>query len=615
MLHYYNGYFGIPYPLKKLDLVALPDFEAGAMENFGAITYRETDLLIDPATASIDATKYVALVIAHEMAHQWFGDLVTMQWWDNIWLNEGFATWMENKSVAAMHPEWNVDQTVASDMDKTLNIDARPTTRAIRAKADTPDEINQMFDGIAYGKAGHVLASVENYIGPEAFRKGVHNYLAAHLYANATAEDFWNAETAASRKPVDRIMDSLVSQPGVPLISFGEPASGKVDVSQRRFFLTPSIQPDPAQKWTLPVCFKSGTNAQECEILTPESANLKVPAVNLFFANAGGTGYYRTAYPANVYKTLVAHVESGLTPTERISLIGDEWAQLRANKASAGEFLDLAAAVKDDPNAEVVSSALDGVDAIYTRIAATPQEKDALALWIRRNFGPAYAKLGPPSPGDSSDTRELRARLFAVLGINGKDPEVLAQAHEISEKFVTNPSSVDPTLGETALAVAARNGDATLFNELQKIYETSTNPEVQISALRLLARFEEPALVQRSLDYAVSGKVRNQDAAIQLAISLRGENTRELAWDYVQSHWDKVQAQLTTEMGGILVGSTASFCTAQARDNVENFFATHKVAAANVSLKHAVEGINGCIELRSLQEPQFKSWLAVQPGS
>ena len=615
MLHYYNDYFGIPYPLKKLDLIALPDFEAGAMENFGAITYRETDLLIDPANASIDAKKEVALVIAHEMAHQWFGDLVTMQWWDNIWLNEGFATWMENKPVAAMHPEWNVDQTVASGLDQTLNTDARPTTRTVRAKADTPDEINQMFDGIAYGKAGHVLASVENYIGPEAFRKGVHSYLAAHLYANATAEDFWNAETAASRKPIDRIMDSLVSQPGVPLLSFGEPANGKVDVSQRRFFLTPSIQPNAAQKWTLPVCFKSGTNAQQCEILTPESANLKVPAENPFFANAGGTGYYRTAYPANVYTTLVAHVESGLTPTERISLIGDEWAQLRANKASAGEFLDLAAAVKDDPNAEVVSSALDGVDAIYIRIAATPQEKDALALWIRRNFGPAYAKLGPPSPSDSSDTRELRARLFEVLGIYGKDPDILAQAHEISEKFVANPSSVDPTLGETALAVAARNGDATFFDELQKIYETSANPEVQIDALRLLARFEEPALAQRSLDYAVSGKVRNQDAAIQLAISLESENTRELAWNYVQSHWDKVQAQLTTAMGGVLVGSTASFCTAQARDNVENFFSTHKVAAANVSLKHAVEGINGCIELRGLQEPQFKSWLATQPQS
>ncbi len=177
MLHYYNNYFGIPYPLKKLDLIGLPDFEAGAMENFGAITYRETALLLDPKTASLGARKEVAVVIAHEMAHQWFGDLVTMQWWDNIWLNEGFATWMENKAVAAMHPEWNIDQSVVSDLDGTLNLDAQPTTRAIRAKADTPDEINQMFDGISYGKAGAVLLMVENYLGPETFRQGVHNYL------------------------------------------------------------------------------------------------------------------------------------------------------------------------------------------------------------------------------------------------------------------------------------------------------------------------------------------------------------------------------------------------------------------------------------------------------
>ena len=212
VLHYYNTYFGIPYPLKKLDLIALPDFEAGAMENFGAITYRETALLIDPKTASVGAKKEVALVIAHEMAHQWFGDLVTMQWWDNLWLNEGFATWMENKAVAVMHPEWNIDQTVASGVVSTLNLDAQPTTRAIRAKADTPDAINQMFDGIAYGKAGAVLGSVENYLGEETFRQGVHNYLAAHLYANATAEDFWNAQTATSHKPVEQDH----GQPGRP---------------------------------------------------------------------------------------------------------------------------------------------------------------------------------------------------------------------------------------------------------------------------------------------------------------------------------------------------------------------------------------------------------------
>jgi aminopeptidase N len=229
MLHYYDTYFGIAYPLKKLDLIGLPDFEAGAMENFGAITYREEDLLLDEKTATTGAKKGVAITIAHEMAHQWFGDLVTMKWWDNVWLNEGFATWMENKAVAVMHPEWAMDQEVASSEDDTLRIDAQPTTHAIRAKAETRDEIEEMFDSISYGKASDVLLSVENYLGPETFRKGVHAYLSAHLYANATAEDFWNAQTATSHKPVDKIMDSLISQAGEPLLSFGVPAGRQSD--------------------------------------------------------------------------------------------------------------------------------------------------------------------------------------------------------------------------------------------------------------------------------------------------------------------------------------------------------------------------------------------------
>src|SRR5580658_1185344 len=240
ILHYYNNYFGIKYPMPKLDMIALPDFEAGAMENFGAITYRETDLLIDGKTASVGAEKEVGLVVAHEMAHQWFGDMVTMQWWDNIWLNEGFATWMENKPVAAWHPEWNIPQDVAEQLNRTLNLDAQRTTRTIRAEADTPDEINQMFDGITYDKAGAMLLMVENYLGEETFRRGVHNYLAAHMYGNATAEDFWGAQTAESKKPIDKIMGSLVAQPGVPILTFQAPQDGSVSVSQQRFFLSPS---------------------------------------------------------------------------------------------------------------------------------------------------------------------------------------------------------------------------------------------------------------------------------------------------------------------------------------------------------------------------------------
>jgi aminopeptidase N/puromycin-sensitive aminopeptidase len=613
MLHYYNTYFGIPYPLKKLDLIALPDFEAGAMENFGAITYRETTLLLDEKTASIASKQQVAVDIAHEMAHQWFGDLVTMQWWDNVWLNEGFATWMENKSVAAMYPEWHMDQVVAADLDNTLNIDAQPTTRPIRATAETPDEINQMFDGIAYGKAGHVLVSVENFVGPETFRRGVHNYLAAHLYANATAEDFWNAETEASHKPVDRIMGSLVAQPGVPLLTFGEPSHGDVSIAQTRFYLSPSIA-NPKQKWVLPICFKSEVSGQACVVLNPDDMNLHVPSDAVFFANAGGTGYYRSMYPSSVYKSQLENAETRFTPPERISLIGDEWARLRANKATAGEYLDLVAALKDDPNSRVLQSALDGVEILYVRVAASSREKDALAAWVRNTFAPRYAKLGPPSADDSPNTRELRAQLFGILGFYGKDPSILAEAREIAERYLADPSSVDPTLRETAVAVAARNGDAQLFDKLLHVYETSTNPEFQTSALRRLAEFEDPKLVKRALDLAVSDKVRNQDAAFQLSVALTIDENRRQAWQFIQAHWDKVQAQFTANMGATLVASTQAFCSQSDRDNVEQFFATHKVAAADVSLRHAIEHINGCIELRALQEPELKTWLASQPG-
>ena len=330
--------------------------------------------------------------------------------------------------------------------------------------------------------------------------------------------------------------------------------------------------------------------------------------------NPGQTGYYRSAYPPNNYKALVAGVETDLTPSERIALTGDEWAQVRANKATIGAYLDLVGALKADSSAEVIGNSLGGVNTAYERIADTPEEKAALSAWIRNTFAPPFAKLGPPSPDDSPNTRELRAQLFGVLGYYAKDPAVLAMARQIVDKYLADRTSFDPTLGQTALYIAARNGDAALFDKLQNVYETSTNPEFQVTALHLLAQFEDPALVKRSLDYTVSGKVRNQDAAIQLTTALQIDATRDLAWQYMKTNWDKVQAQFTTAMGGYVVGSTGSFCTAEARDDVTSFFSTHKVAASDKALKHAVEHIDGCIELRKLQEPNLKQWLAAQPG-
>jgi aminopeptidase N len=293
-LHYYDTYFGIKYPMPKLDMIAIPDFEAGAMENFGAITYRETALLIDEKTASLATKKLVAMVVAHEMAHQWFGDMVTMEWWNNIWLNEGFADWMENKPTAAWKPEWKIPEDVAKDVDATLNLDARRTTRTIRAEANTPDEINEMFDGITYNKGGAVIGMVENYLGEETFRQGVHNYLAAHMYGNSTAEDFWGAQTAVSHKPVDKIMESLIAQPGVPGLTFGALRDGKVQVSQRRFFLSPSMRDTSGERWTLPVCFKNPAGMDDCQVLSKDKQTFATPSADVFYPDANGKGYYRS---------------------------------------------------------------------------------------------------------------------------------------------------------------------------------------------------------------------------------------------------------------------------------------------------------------------------------
>ena len=612
ILHWYNDYFGIKYPMPKLDLIGIPDFEAGAMENFGAITYRETDLFIDEKTASVGEKKNVAEVVAHEMAHQWHGDMVTMKWWDNIWLNEGFATWMENKPVAAWHPEWHIPQDVAASLNGTLDYDSQKITRAIRAKADTPDEINQMFDGISYGKAAAVLLMTEQYEGPEVFRKGVHNYLEAHMFGNSTAEDFWNAQAAVSHLPVDKILSSYVAQAGVPVLAFSEPSKGSVQVSQSRFYLNPQIKPDAQQTWTIPVCFGAVGEKSHCDVLDSAQQSLKAPAGSVFFPDAGGRGYYRFALPDDVYAKVLAGVETSLTPEERIAMLGDEWAGVRSNHDAVGDYLNLVAAVKDDTSAAVIDTAIGPIQTIDGRIATTPQEHQALAAWVVRNFKPAYTRLGAPSADDSPDKKELRSALFGVLGVIGKDPDVIAESRKLSEEYLSNPASVDPNVAQTAAAIAAENGDAAFFDQLQHVYETANNPQVKEYALRLLALFRDPDLEKRSLEYAVSGKVRNQDAIFQLLLPMRDADTREVAWDFMRNNWDKVQAQITTSMGGYLVSGAGAFCSEQKKQEAVDFFSAHPVPASGQMLQRAKDQIDDCIQLRTDQGPKLQQWVGGQ---
>ena len=615
ILHYYNTYFGIKYPMPKLDMIGLPDFEAGAMENFGCITYRETALLVDAKTASISARKEVASVVAHEMAHQWFGDMVTMQWWDNLWLNEGFATWMSSKPLEKWHPEWNVPQDVAQDLDSTLNYDSIKTTRTIRAKAETPGEINEMFDGIAYGKAGAVLGMVENYLGEETFRQGVHNYLAAHLYANATAEDFWNAQTSTSHQPADKIMQSFVTQPGVPLLSFSEDPASNVPVMQSRFFLSAANNTNTSQSWTLPVCLKT-TGKPICRVLTSGESALPIPAdapTPFFYANANGKGYYRTAYTPQQYNAILAKAETALTPPERIGLIGDRWALMRSGQGTVGDFLNLVLALKQDPNATVLDSALTKVGTIKFRIA-DGEDRDRLNGVMRARFSPIYESLGKPSPKDSLDREQLRALIFHQLG-SAKDPAAIAQARQIADALYSNgrrDKNVDPSFEDESIIIAATNGDAALYDKVLNASKTLTAPELQTQALFTLARFEDPALVKRTLDYVVSGEVRNQDSWILLSILLQNPDTRTQAWDYIRQNWDKVSAQFTTSSGVRIVSATGSFCTVQQRDEVVDFFGSHKVDASERTLSKSIDSINDCIQLKATQQPNLHQWLETQ---
>ncbi len=607
-LHYYNTYFGIKYPMPKLDMIAIPDFEAGAMENFGCITYRETALLVDPQSATLAQKKNVALDVAHEMAHQWFGDMVTMQWWNNLWLNEGFATWMEHKPVNAWKPEWRIPQDEAQELDGTLNYDAGRTTRAIRSKADTPDEINQQFDGISYGKGGAVLAMVENYLGTETFRQGVHNYLEAHMWGNATAEDFWNAQTANSHKPVDKIMSSFIAEPGVPVLAFSAVNGGKTVVTQQRFFLSPTMKDTDNQLWTVPVCFKT-SGEPKCELLDAKgSQTLSVPMSSFLFANAGAKGYYRTEYAKPDYDKLVANAATGLTAPELIIMLGNQWALVRADHVKVADYLDLANGLRGYDNSGVISSLLQTVGAIEERIA-TGDQRDQLRAWVRTAFRPLYDKVKTPAPDDTPDRKELRADLFGSLGYAG-DPDAIAEARVLAAKFATDPASVDPTMGRVALGIAADKGNAAFYDKVLAFSKSTQDPELKTQSQFLLAQFNQPDLVTRTLDYATSGEVRNQDSWILILIEMQKRESRDQAWQYIQNNWDKVKAQLTTASGGAVVGSVSAFCDVQHRDEAEKFFTAHPVPSSDRALKRAMNSINDCIDLRAQQQGSLAQWLS-----
>ena len=334
----------------------------------------------------------------------------------------------------------------------------------------------------------------------------------------------------------------------------------------------------------------------------------------MLYINAGGKGYYRTAYTPAQYKAIVAKAESALTPPEKIGLLGDRWALVRSGQGMVGDYLDLVLALKQDPNAAVLDTAHQQMQRIDSDIA-TDEDRAAFAAVLRRQFGPVYASLGTPAKGESYDRQQLRGVLFELLGA-AHDPAVEAEAQQLTARAFAvenkKDKTLDATLADAAVLVSASSGDAALYDKVLAVSRNSGDPGEKTEALRTLARFRDPALVKRTLDYTVSGEVRNQDSWIVLSALLRNRETRDQTWEYMRTNWNKVQAQLTVSSGASVVAATGSFCTGRQRDEVVDFFATHKVEASERTLAKTVDSINDCVQLRSVQEGDFHRWLAAQ---
>ena len=614
VMKYYNNYFGIKYPYGKLDLVGLPDFSAGAMENTGCITFREVILLIDEQHGSVDLKKGIAGVIAHEMAHQWFGDLVTMKWWDDVWLNEGFATWMSSKPVEKFKPEWNANLDDVSGTTSTLNVDSLANTRPIHQAAETPAQILELFDGIAYGKAAAVLRMLEAYLGEDAFRAGVNAYLKQHQYANATAEDFWDAQAKTSKKPVDQIMPTWVKQGGVPIINVKAQCSGNstsVTLSQRRYYFNRTKFEEPNdQLWQIPLCLKGSASAQKCELLTKREETFTLPGCSTWvLANAGATGYYRAGYQPDMIRALANDAESKLTPGERIALQSDIWASVRVGREPVGDYLGFTQGLQSDRNRAVLEDVLGQLNYIGQYLVSD-NDRDAYRAWLRQFLTPAMKDVGwEPKPGDSDEQKTLRSRLFNALGYDGRDPEVLAEARKIADKALADPSSVDRQLAGSAFTLAALNGDAEFYDKLLAAMKNPRSPEEYYLYFFTLPQFTDPKLLGRTLDYALSPEVRSQDA-LQLVTSVLGNPAGEqLGWDFIRQHWTEIEKAGGPFASAQVVGATSVFCDAVLRDQVTEFFTAHKVAAAERTYKQSIERINNCVDLKSQQESQLASWL------
>jgi len=539
-LKFFAGYYGIPYPGDKLDLIAIPDFAAGAMENLGAITFRETALLVDDSTASRAELERVADVVAHENAHMWFGDLVTMKWWNGIWLNEAFATFMEMLAVDAWKPNWKRWDSFGVSRAAAMAIDALKSTRSIEYTVLSPEDCRSMFDVLTYEKGASVLRMLEQYLGGEEFRKGISLYLKKHQFANTETGDLWDALQEASDEPVRPLMDSWIFQQGFPIINVEALNGGRtLKLSQQRFFYLPPDKPEP-QLWHVPIRIRVQTKRGEGAyrlLLTERETTLDLPAeVEWSLVNEGGSGFFRVRYSPELLRALTVNAQH-LKPIERFGLVSDVWAATVAGLKPLREFVAMARLFRDETDLNVWRALAAGFN--YLDMIAGGEQRPLLAKAVRDVLGPAAARLGwSAKAGEDELTRQLRAMLLGMMGTLGEDNEVQASARAMYAEWSRDIARADRDLMPQLIGILSHTGDRARYEEFKHNFKNARTPQEEQRYLFSLANFRAPELLRQTMEMTLNGEVRTQNAPFLMHSLLANPVSRYEAWDFVRKNWE-----------------------------------------------------------------------------
>jgi cytosol alanyl aminopeptidase len=592
-------YFGRRYPYRKLDLLAVPEFVAGAMENVGAVTFREPYLLFDPATMSGRDRQTYVTGTAHELSHMWFGDLVTMRWWDDLWLNESFASWLGDKISQEIAPEFNLPLEELSGTHRAMNIDARPSTHAMRQETDAFDNLDDLFDFITYQKGQAVLGMVERWVGPKVFQTGVRAYLRKHEWGSAESADLWSALSKSSGRDVSGVASSFLDEPGVPFVrvTLDGPV---VHLAQSRFHGIGAEE--LAGHWKIPIALKwsDGTHVTTQNVLLTDSVRTVTLAATptWLHPNADEGGYYRWSLPPATLMTLADSAAKVLSSRERLGLVNDLSALLDGGQLHGDEFLRLLARFGNDAEPQVVAAALGGFGHARA-VFGTPAVAGAMAAYVRRTFGPALERIGPAHvAGETETTTQLRALLMGTLGDGGRDPNVLQRARALADAYLQDPASIDPSLAETALQLAASRGDSTLFAAYRRRFESATLPSDRDRLLDGLASFRDPVVLAAALDYSLTGPLRPQEIFDFFRSVVVPQENKAQVFDWTLKNFATLSARVAPYQ---VTGFTraAGGCSADRLDAGRAFFldpARHRAGMEKEFAKVADE-TNDCIRL------------------